>query len=152
MLACRSPTLALSSQPRRPRQDHLPSPPLGAQPEEHTTINSLSYRLDDDSVLLYDWESFSNSMATISIPSPSAFLRSPIIKPAPTPRPKVTLKASCRKKSTAARHSRKSAVNPNAQSKPKQTKSRDGTCSSCPPRDPCLSPTDSTIADRRYRM
>ena len=68
-------------------------------------------------------------MATISIPSPSAFLRSPITKPASTSRPKVTVKASTKKKSTVAKHNRKSAAHAHSPSKPKQTKSRDGTCS-----------------------
>ena len=67
-------------------------------------------------------------MATITIPSPSAFLRSPITKPSPSPRPKVSVKASTKKKSTSAKHNRKSALQANGQSKPKQTKSRDGTC------------------------
>ncbi|CAD6581245.1 MAG: hypothetical protein ASARMPREDX12_000407 [Alectoria sarmentosa] len=48
-------------------------------------------------------------MATITVPSPSAFLRSPVRKPVPTPTPtpKVTVKASSKKKSAVAKHNRK---------------------------------------------
>lgn len=69
-------------------------------------------------------------MATITIPSPSAFLRSPVTKAAPTPTPKVTVKASSKKKSPVAKHNRKSAAHAGGRSKPKQTKSRDG-CRTC---------------------
>jgi hypothetical protein len=60
-------------------------------------------------------------METITIPSPSAFLSSPVIKPAPEPPPPPK-----RKPSTAP----KSASTPKKQngiSKPKQSKSRNGT-------------------------
>lgn len=69
-------------------------------------------------------------MATITIPSPSAFLRSPVTKSAPPPTPKVTIKASTKKKSAVTKHNRRSTAHANGLSKPKQTKSRDG-CRTC---------------------
>lgn len=62
-------------------------------------------------------------MATITIPSPSAFLDSPVIQPAPTP--KVSLKITSKRRPSTKAH--KTAAHADATTaKPKQTKSRDG--------------------------
>lgn len=63
-------------------------------------------------------------MATITIPSPSAFLDSPVIQPTPTPN--VSHRATSKKRTPTKAH-QSSAKRDIANGKPKQTKSRDGT-------------------------
>ena len=59
-------------------------------------------------------------METITIPSPSAFLSSPVIKPAPKPPPPP------RRKSTTTTKSANATKKQNGVVKPKQSKSRNG--------------------------
>ena len=109
------------------------SPPLGAQstaPTRQPSSPLTAYSCQLNSHLQLDTLFQFYSMATITIPSPSAFLRSPITKAVPTPTSKVSVKASTKKKSAVAKNNRKSAAHVNGRSKPKQTKSRDGTCPS----------------------
>ena len=64
-------------------------------------------------------------MATVTIPSPSAFLTSPVLEAPPAPQ--VSIKANSKKRVSATSKARKaSALADNATAKPKQTKSRDG--------------------------
>jgi len=63
-------------------------------------------------------------METITIPSPSAFLSSPVLKPAPDPPPPPKRKPSTTTKSASTTKKQ------NGVSKPKQSKSRNGTLGS----------------------
>ncbi|KAA6413786.1 MAG: C6 finger domain-containing [Lasallia pustulata] len=66
-------------------------------------------------------------METITIPSPTAFLRSPILQPT-VPRP--TPKNAARRQSTATKTRQPSITAADAATKPKQSKSRNG-CVTC---------------------
>lgn len=63
-------------------------------------------------------------MATVTIPSPSAFLDSPVIQSAPSPT--VSVQATPRRKPSATKTRKPYVKKESGPTKPKQTKSRDG--------------------------